>query len=235
MRSFVRNMFENPNARSFTIANDVLAITTLVSVVALVLETVASLHGYHRIFRAIEYVSVGVFTLEYVARLRISQRKLAYVFSFFGIIDLLSIIPTYLALGNLTFLKTSRALRILRFLRMLRLAKLARAYHKHKGARSLYFLNIQIYAFALFSALLVLGTLLFLFEHGQSYAKDIPSGMYWSFKVIFGGIPYEQPATTAGLFVLVACRFVSMILLGLMLSLIGTMTRKALTGSELDA
>lgn len=227
-------MFENTNSRFFALGNDVLALATLASVLAIVLETVESLAQYHAIFKAIEYTTVTLFTAEYVLRLWIAKRKLDYICSFFGLIDLLAIIPTYLGIGNLTFLKTSRALRILRFLRMIRLAKLARM-RRTDAAQSLYSLNIQIYGLALFIALLVLGTLLFIFEGNQSYAKDIPSGMYWAFKIILGGIPYAQPATTIGTVLLIAGRFTSMILLGLMLSLVGTMTRKILTGSEKDA
>lgn len=229
-----RDAFENAGSRTFTLANDVLAVATVISVLAIVLETVESFSPYHSLFKVIEYTTVALFTAEYLGRLWIAKNKLRYVFSFFGLIDLLAIIPTYLSIGNLTFLKTSRALRILRFLRMIRLAKLARM-RRRDAAQSVYSLNIQIYGLALLIALLVLGTLLFIFEGHQSPAQDIPSAMYWAFKIILGGIPYDQPHTTIGTGILIAARFTSMILLGLMLSLVGTMTRKILTGSEKDA
>jgi|SRR3989344_6327566 len=234
-RKFVRDAFENPASRSFTVVNDLLAFATVVSVVAIVLETVAVFAPYHNFFKAIEYTSVALFSLEYLGRVWTTKPKMSYIFSFFGIIDLLAIVPTYISLANLTFLKGARALRILRFLRMLRLAKLARMRNKEKGAHSLYFLNIQIYATALFIAVLTLGTLLYFFEGDKTYAKNIPTAMLWSFKAILGGIQYDQPTTAAGITILAGARFVSMILLGLLLGLFGTMMRKVLTGSEKDA
>lgn len=234
-RILLRNAFDDANSRLFSIVNDILALATLLSVIAIILETVEALAPYDLVFKAIEYGTVVLFTLEYLGRLAVAKSKPGYIFSFFGVIDLLAIIPTYLALGNLTFLKTARSLRILRFLRMLRLAKLARIGEKPGGAQSLYRLNIQIYAVALTTALLVLGSLLFLFEGDKPYARDLPTSMFWAFKAVLGGLPYPQPETAAGTAVLVLARFASMILLGLMLGLVGTLTRKALIGSEKDS
>ncbi len=225
---------ENPKARFFGITNDFLAFTTILSVLAIVLETVHSLAQYHIIFKTVEYAATALFTIEYLARLHHAQYKIKYVFSFFGIIDLLAIIPTYLGLGNFTFLKTARSLRIIRLLRIVRLSKLAKL-KKKEGTSSLYTLNIQIYAITLVTAMLVLGTLLYIFEGYQTYAKDIPSSMYWVFKAIIGGMSYSQPETTGGTVVLIFVRFCSMILLGLMLSLVGTIMRKLLIGSEKDS
>ncbi len=73
------------------------------------------------------------------------------------------------------------------------------------------------------------------FEGDHSYAKDIPTAMFWVFKAILGGVTYPQPITTGGLIVLILARFASMILLGLMMSLVGTIMRKLLIGSEKDS
>jgi voltage-gated potassium channel len=227
----IEDALENPRSKYFRFINDVLAITTLVSVLAIVLETVAAFSAYQALFTMIEYGATFLFTAEYLLRLHMAKKKWNYVLSFFGIIDLIAILPTYLGLGNFTFLKTTRVLRIIRLLRMVRLAKLAKI--KKKEVSSLYGLNIQIYAVSLATALIGLGTLFYLFEGHQT--DDIPSGMFWAFKAIIGGIPYAQPTTNAGMAVLIAARFCSMILLGLMLSLVGTILRKLLTGSEKDS
>jgi voltage-gated potassium channel len=232
-RSFLKEAFDNPRSRLLVAVNDFLAFVTIVSVLSLILETVQAFHTYALYFRAVEYLTVGLFTFEYLARLYIAKLKSAYVFSFYGAIDLLAILPTFFGLGNLTFLKTARALRILRFLRILRLTKLARV--GEKRASSLYVLNIQIYAVALATALLILGGLAYLFEGDKPYAQDLPSSMFWAFKVIFGGISYQQPETAVGIAILIVARFVSMILLGLMLGLVATLMRKVLIGSEKDA
>ena len=58
--------------------------------------------------------------------------------------------------------------------------------------------------------------------------------MYWSFKVILGGMSFEQPSSLSGTLILILARFVSLILLGLMLNLMGTVMRKVLIGTETD-
>ena len=233
MESVQENPFDDLNSPIYVRANNVLAVATLVSILAIVLETVHSFSQYHPLFKAIEYITTVLFTAEYIWRLRLANVKWKYMVSFFGIVDLAAIIPTYLGIGNLTFLKSARALRILRFLRMVRLAKLTRASKDSTESKSLSYLNVQIYGVALLLSLLALGSLIYLFESSQEYAKDIPSGMYWAFKVVLGGVPNTpQPQTTAGIFVFIAAKFVSLILLGLMLNLVGTLTRKMLTGSE---
>ena len=157
-----------------------------------------------------------------------------FLFSFFGIIDLIAIAPSLLGLSNLTFLKTTRIVRIIRLLRMIRLAKFAEIKKRKNAAASLYTLNLEIYFIALTGTTLLLGTLFYLFEH-QSAAQDIPTGMYWALRVILGGISYPQPETVGGTITLILTRFTSMILLGMMLSLVGTMIRKALIGAEKDS
>lgn len=233
IKTKLHKLLDDPKAKGFPIINDVLALATIVSVLALILETVESLAPYHDILKTIELVTVALFTAEYFARVYAAKSRARYIFSFYGMIDLIAILPTFIGLANLTFLKATRALRILRFLRILRLAKLARV--KRDGTQSIYILNIQIYLTALVTALLVMGSLFYIIEHGHAYAKDIPSAMYWVFLIILGGIPYEQPHTTLGHIVLIATRFLSLILLGLVVSLTATMVRKALIGSEKDA
>lgn len=225
---------ENPKSKFFGLTNDVLACITVISVLAIVLETVAVFSPYNTLFKIIEYGATFIFTLEYLARFKRETIKTRYLFSFFGLIDLLAIAPTYLGLGNFTFLKTARAFRIIRLLRILRLTRLS-ILKKKEGTSSLYLLTIHIYAITLATAILGLGTLFYIFESDQTYAKDVPTAMYWVFKAILGGVSYPQPLTGGGVAVLILARFSSMILLGLMMSLVGTMMRKILTGSEKDS
>ncbi|HYD93233.1 MAG TPA: ion transporter [Candidatus Paceibacterota bacterium] len=234
LRTTLRNTFENQKSPAFVITNDILALATLVSVLALVLETVAAFASYQPIFNVIEYATVALFTAEYLGRLYVAKSRFKYAFSFFGIIDLLAILPSFIGMANLTFLKTSRSLRILRFLRILRLAKLARKGKKHPSNSSIYVLNIQIYFTALLTAILIMGSLLYLTEGHHAYAKDLPSAMYWTLSVILGGLSYERPTSTIGVTLLIACRFLGLVFLGLIVSLTGTLMRKVLIGSEKD-
>ncbi|HEY0964359.1 MAG TPA: ion transporter [Candidatus Paceibacterota bacterium] len=225
--------FDDPSRPLFRIANNVLAIATIASVAAIALETVATFQKYHLYFLIIEYISVVLFSAEYIARLVFTKHRLGYVFSFFGIIDLVAIIPSLLGLSNLTFLKSARVIRIIRLLRMLRLAKFGRAKDKDKASKSLYKINLEIYFITFLLTVLVLGSLFYAFE-GHGHAKDIPTGMYWAFKAILGGITYPQPETLGGTITLILARFTAMILLGMMLGLVGVMVRRLLIGSEKD-
>jgi voltage-gated potassium channel len=229
-----RSIFDNPQTPFFNLFHNFLALTTLVAVSIVALETVESFQGYGDVFLYIEYFSVIIFGFEYIARVYLAQNKVGYIFSFFGLIDIIAIIPSLLGLSNFTFLKAARSIRIIRMLRMLRLAKFSQIKRRKNAAQSLYKINLEIYIAALSTAVLLLGSLFYIFEqHGG--AKDIPSGMYWALKVILGGISYPQPETIGGTITLIMARFTSMILLGMMLSLVGTMIRKLLIGAEKDS
>ncbi len=228
------NIFDDPANPYFTLVNNFLALVTIVAVAIVALETVTSFSPHQFIFTVIEYFTVIIFSGEYLARIYLTKNRLRYIFSFFGIIDLIAIIPSILGMSNLTFLKAARAVRIIRLLRMLRLAKFTKIKRKKNAAQSLYKINLEIYVVTLTGTVLLLGALFYLFEHNGA-AKDIPSGMYWALRVILGGISYPQPETLGGTITIILARFTSMLLLGMLMSLIGTMLRKILIGSEKDS
>ena len=138
------------------------------------------------------------FTGEYVGRLVISKPIWRYTISFFGIIDLVSILPTFLGLGNFTFLKSARALRIIRMLRMLRLAKVARSRVVSEESFGILSLNVLIYFTTLLTALLITGTAMHLVEPNLPAFASIPAGMWWSLKVFMAGIPVYASLKSSG-------------------------------------
>jgi len=172
------------------------------------------------------------FGLEYIGRLHASTPKRKYALSFFGMIDLISILPTLLGLGNFTFLKSARALRIIRMLRMFRLAKIARTNTIAEEHMSVLSINILIYFSTLLFALLVTGTLMYLVEGGQSAFVSIPAGMWWSLKVFMAGIPVVEPVTAIGEFLFVLIRFVGLLLLGLLIGVVGNVFRVLVMGKS---
>jgi voltage-gated potassium channel len=230
----IYNALEKPKHPLFQFSNRALGLLTLISVAAVILETVVIFEPYLVWLTLIEIVSVGIFTLEYIIRTLETKPRRKYLFSFFGIVDLLAILPSYLGLGNLTFLKAARSVRIIRLLRMLRLAKVARFKDENEGARSVLGINFEIYVTAFFMALLSLGSLLYIFEATQPEASDIPSGMYWALRVILGGLPVAQPETFGGTIVIILARFTSMILFGIVIGLVGVMLRRILIGADKD-
>lgn len=227
------NTLTNPKAPRYFLVTDVLAFFTILSVLGIVLETVPSLAVHKNIFWFIEWSSVIVFSAEYLARLYISKPRLKYSLSFFGIIDLLAILPSFLGVGNLTFLKSARVLRIMRFLRMVRMAKLARMSPKDiEDSMGVFALNVGIYVTMLFIALLVFGTALFLTEINVDAFVSIPAAMWWSFKVFIGSIPVDAPISVLGGVLYVFARFVGLILLGVLIGVVGNIFRVLVLGEK---
>jgi len=176
-------------------------------------------------FFVVEWVSVTLFSIEYFARAWATKPTRKYIFSFFGIIDLVSILPSFLGVGNFTFLKSARALRIIRLLRLLRSTSV-QSHKKDEDYNPVAF-NVLIYFAALVFALLTFGTLMFIFEPSETFTS-IPAGMWWAFKVFLGGIAVSVPVTEIGEVFYVLTRFTGMLLLGLLLGVVGNIFRLVL-------
>lgn len=232
MKLFLRKAFiETASATSIKV-NNFFALLTLVSILSLVLETVPTLSQYGKLFLLVEWVSVILFTLEYLGRSLVSKPVFKYSLSFFGVVDLMAILPTFLGLGNFTFLKSARALRIIRMLRMLRLAKIGRSKVGSEEGAGVMSLNILIYFSTLVFALLVTGTAMYLVEPNSSAFVSIPAGMWWSLKVFMSGLPVVAPETELGEVFFVLTRFIGLLLLGLLVGVVGNVFRAVLSGSK---
>jgi voltage-gated potassium channel len=237
MKQKINNILNDPRNQYFQGVNDILAITTIVSVLAIVLETLPQLKSHHTIFVAIEYAAVVIFGLEYLARIYSAPKRRAYIFSFFGLVDLLAIIPSFLHLANLTFLKSARVLRILRMLRMIRLAKLASLRNQHYSDAehhiSIYHLNIQIYLAALAATLLLFGCATYIVEAGHEGFQSIPHGILWAAdQVVGGGVTPHFPQTVPGQIVTLLARFAGLVLLGVLLTVVNHMFKNLLFGDK---
>jgi len=232
----LHRVFYDFHDKGFIIVNDILAFFTLASVLAIVLETVPSLSPYHFWIKLVEYVSVGVFTVEYVVRLYAATHPLKYAFSFFGLVDLISIIPTYLGLGNFTPLKSSRMLRVLRFLRLVRFSKIARLeieLHRKdvEDHVSLYRFNIIIYFFTMLFAVLIFGSMMATLEIDHSELGETTESMLWVFTVLIGApVTHATPETVGGTFLGILTRFTGLIMLGFLVNIIGDVFQSVFFG-----
>jgi len=118
----VRRIVEDSDTRAGRAFDWVVQTLVLVSLISFSIETLPHLSKPVRgILDGIEIVTVALFTLEYLLRLAVARRKLFFVFSFYGLVDLVAIVPFYIALGV-----DLRSLRVVRFLRIFRILKLAR-------------------------------------------------------------------------------------------------------------
>jgi voltage-gated potassium channel len=223
----------------FGIVNKFLSVVIVLSIASILLDSIKELSEFHLIFTTIEYVAVGIFTIEYIARIIGTNKKLSYIFSFYGLIDLLSMLPTYFHMANFTVLKSVRALRILRFMRIVRLAKVTRIEHTSTpGQRIQHHLqgvNLQIYFLTLFVIVVLLGNLAYIFEHAHAHFQNIPLSMLWVLESILGGsITTVVPETYGGIAVMMVARFVGFILLGFMVHIVGDIASQVLLGKEPD-
>jgi voltage-gated potassium channel len=111
IKTYVRTMLEDENAISFEIFTTVLALATMLVIIASASESVPFFLYYKKFFLEIEWFVVLLFALEYGARIWIAQEKRKYIFSYLGVADLFAILPTFMGIGALSFLKTIRLVR----------------------------------------------------------------------------------------------------------------------------
>lgn len=234
-RKHIDRAFNDPSYTHFGSVNNTLALLTILSVLALVLETVPSLASYFPVFHAVELVALAFFIAEYALRVFSSPKPLAYIFSFFGIIDLLAILPSLFGFTSLA-LKSARALRILRFLRLLRLAKLARLAHQHtkrtRDIETVYRINVGIYIFAVIMVVLAIGTAIYTAEHHEGAFASIPLGMFWALQVMVDSAAVAKPTTGIGAAIEVFARFLSFVLLGFLIHIVGNFVNAILLGTH---
>lgn len=185
----------------FDVALMVFILLSILLVVVESLEAVAE--RYRTLFWVLEYVFTIVFTLEYVVRIYCSPHPKRYIFSFFGIIDLLSTLPLYLGFvfHGARYLLIFRAFRLIRVFRVFKLFSFLS--EGHLLLKSLYESSRKIIVFFLFVIILVvsIGTLMYMIE-GQvegTQFTDIPTSIYWAI-VTMTTVGYGDitPITTIG-------------------------------------
>ena len=183
----------------------VLLIVIVLSIFIVILESVASLNqAYGDLFRFTEWIITITFTIEYILRIIVAKKPISYIFSFFGIIDLLAILPTYVGLFFIgaQSLLVIRALRLLRIFRILKISRYSSEGRliiiALKAARA----KISVFMFAVLTIILIIGTIMYLVEGSENGFTSIPKGIYWAVVTLttvgYGDI---APQTTIGQFI----------------------------------
>ncbi|CAG1016797.1 Cyclic nucleotide-gated potassium channel [Burkholderiaceae bacterium] len=175
-------IFESDTRRGwlFDVAVIVAILLSVAVVIADSMQSVLAEHG--RALRIAEWVFTALFTVEYLARLLCVRQPLRYATSFYGVIDLLSVMPTYLALlwpeGHL--LIDVRVLRLLRVFRIFRLTAYLTEFNQL--GRALHSSRRKIFVFLSFVVMmmLVMGTLMYVVEGPENGFSSIPVAMYWA-------------------------------------------------------
>lgn len=194
---------DTPNGKLFDV---VLLICIGLSIVVVNLESVPSIAKEHfLLLRVIEWILTIIFTVEYILRLYCSYRPRKYALSMYGIIDLLSIIPTYLSI----FIASSSSLMIIRGLRLLRVFRIFKMVgfmnqgkfitQSLKSSRN----KIFIFLFFIFLMVNILGSMMYLAEgNADSGFDSIPRSIYWAI-VTMTTVGYGDitPVTSMGQFI----------------------------------
>jgi len=155
----------------------------LASVAVVLLDSMASVHARHAaLLTGMEWFFTIIFTVEYIARLSCVRRPVRYARSFYGIIDLVAVLPSYLAV-LVPGLHALLDVRILRLLRLFRLLKLAHYVAEYGAlARALKASRHKIFVFISFvmMVVLIMGTLMYVVEGPSNGFTNIPISVYWA-------------------------------------------------------
>ena len=185
--------------------DQVIVAAIVVSVAVVMADSVQAWHArYRTAFASVEWFFTVLFTIEYLARLVSVDRPLRYARSFFGIVDLIAVLPTYLALifPELHALIDVRVLRLLRIFRIFRLTEYVADYQVMIEALVASRRKILVFLSAVIMVALILGTVLYVVEGPEHGFTDIPTAMYWAITTIttvgFGDI---TPKTDFGRFI----------------------------------
>ena len=164
-----------------------LIVCIALSIIVVMLDSIQELHDQHgSLLYAAEWVFTLLFTAEYLLRLLSVGRPLRYALSFYGIVDFLSIVPTYLSIfvPGTQYLLVIRSLRVLRIFRIFKLSQyvgearqLTRALHSSRR-------KIMIFYFTVIHIVVIVGAMMYLIEGRENGFTSIPRSIYWAIVTI---------------------------------------------------
>ena len=163
--------------------NVVLLVCIIISIITIILESVQPIRErFGTALKVLEWLITLLFTMEYVARIWSVKDKRRYVFSFMGIIDLLSVLPTYIALvftGAQSFMVV-RSLRLLRIFRIFKLSRYVGEGQYLMRALKASQHKIIVFLLTVMTSVIIAGTIMYMIEGPEHGFKDIPTSIYWA-------------------------------------------------------
>lgn len=172
-------LHDTPLGKAFDV---VLILAILASVAVVMVESVQAIQAeYGELLRALEWLFTVLFTIEYVLRLWCVDRPSRYAWSFFGVVDLLAVLPSYLSLfipgGQV--LSVIRILRVIRVFRVLKLAQFVGEADLLFAALRAARFKITVFLISVISIVVVVGSIMYLVEGPEAGFTSIPEGVYW--------------------------------------------------------
>ncbi|HEY0668897.1 MAG TPA: ion transporter [Sphingobacteriaceae bacterium] len=172
----------------------------LFSILCVVIESVASFRTqYYQYIRIAEWIFTILFTIEYILRIYSSNKPWKYIFSFYGLIDLVAFLPTYLSLflAGTQYLVVVRSLRLLRVFRILKLNRYLYEGNILKNALRASMYKIIVFITSVVTLVTIIGTLMYIIEGDKSGFTSIPISIYWAIVTIttvgYGDISPQSP------------------------------------------
>ncbi len=188
---------DTPAGRRF---DSVLLVVIVFSVIAVSLESIHAVRDrFGGLLRAVEWGITALFTFEYLLRLIAVRRPWRYALSFYGLVDLLAILPTYLSLfiAGAQSLQVVRALRLLRVFRIFKLTHFVGEAALLQAALKASARKITIFLGAVITVVLIFGALMYLVEGEASGFTSIPTSIYWAIVTMttvgYGDIAPQSP------------------------------------------
>lgn len=180
----------------------VLLVLILLSILFVSIESVKSIaEKYGDILFMLEWAITLFFTAEYILRIYIVRHKFTYIFSYYGLIDLLSLLPSYIGLfiSGAQGLMVIRALRLLRIFRILKLSRYVQDSRLIIAALKASRTKISVFLYAVILLVIIIGTIMYLIEGEEAGFGSIPESIYWAIVTLttvgYGDI---APATALG-------------------------------------
>lgn len=200
-RSRLHTVIFETSSRGGKVFDVTLIVVILISIVVVILDSMPNLDNKtHILFNQVEWLITIIFTVEYLLRILSARKPLRYIFSFYGIIDLLGTLPTYLAIfiSGGSSLLVIRALRLLRVFRVLKISRYTTAGFVLRKSLSASRAKIGVFLTAVFMVVIIIGTIMYLVEGNAGGFTSIPKGIYWTI-VTITTVGYGDIAPITGL------------------------------------
>jgi len=188
---------DTPPGKTFDV---ILLWSILLSIAVVMLDSIAEVRNeYGELLLALEWFFTILFSIEYIFRLICVDKPLRYVFSFFGIVDFLAIIPTYLSLVfvGYQYLLVIRILRLLRVFRIFKLTHLITQASVLREALKASRAKIFVFILTVLSLVVIIGSLMYVIEGPENGFMNIPLSIYWAIVTLttvgYGDISPQTP------------------------------------------